>query len=1277
MIINSKKFKFKMLLLAAAVLIPFSLASAIDPVAAEALEKMPVGNAEIEYALDARLVEAGPEAISQICDLIVSPGTGDDTKARYTLSSLSFYTSRPNAESQRKMYSAALVKALAKATDNEVKSFFIIQLQLTGTVEAIEALSGYLSSERLCEPASRGLRNIGTKAAEDAILNAFPSASQKNLLTIIYALGQMQIKSAADDISRYAKSTDRTLRLVSLGALAEIGDPDSEKILDKALNAGDAYEKGIVASYNVRFAQRLLQAGETKDAVGICKDILRSKDSAINSGAKSAALSVLVEALGVKSLDYLIDAFDDGDEQLQSAAMTLAATMDGSSITKAWCKKLKKASSSHQIKIVKMLGSRGDQKALEYLRDTYSNSDNQVKTAVLKAIVALDKAEALSDLIGAVSSGQQDQIKTAKSLMMQLPTEQFATAAIKLLPKLSTEGKVALIEILAQRHVSESMDTVFSLTASKDSSVNFAATRALSKIAGPDDLNRIIDLMLNAETSRQRSEASRVIIKLSSQIDDVQVTSKPLLAAMRDATVDQQVSIINLLPSIGSKQAFKVVVDQITSSNAQISDAAIRSLAKWKDAEAIDVLLKIAFITKELNYNVITLKALTALVIKSDMPPASKAVYLEKAIDAAKRLNEKKFVLSKLAQVKSVETLAIAVKLLDDETLSNDAAKALVMIALPGSKGGKGLTGPGVGGLLLEAYTKTADAKLRKDIDRYVRSMNSPKSGNLALDKPVSISCKAEGSHKPQLAVDGRNADTNIYYSGEKSPSWFQVDLEKVTPIESVHIWFYWDGGRYYQYTIEVSTDGKKFTQVVDQSKKTTPSTAEGVVHKFNAIDARYVRVNILKNSANPAIHLVELEVYAKGSGQIGTVDQIETVNQKQPPEGFRSLFNGKDLSGWKGLMAGPNDNPVKRAKLTAQEYISKQAQADASMREHWYVVDGMLYFDGGKGGHSLATERDYGDFEMLVDWKLMHDNGDSGLYLRGSPQVQIWDPAHWKIGSGGLYNNKKNPSKPTMIADNPIGQWNTFRIKMIGEKVTVHLNDKLVVDNVTLENYWNRSIPIFSREQIELQCHGNPVCFRNIFIREIKRPGEFVSLFNGRDLAGWIGDTKGYIVENGEIVCKPGGNLYTEDQYSDFVLRFDFKLTAGANNGLGIRTSQGVNAAYEGMELQILDNTADKYKKLFRYQYHGSVYGVVPAERGYLKPVGQWNSQEVIAKGDQIKVILNGVIIVDANIREASKNGTMDHKPHPGLLRKTGQIGFLGHGSVVHFRNIKINELD
>lgn len=184
-----------------------------------------------------------------------------------------------------------------------------------------------------------------------------------------------------------------------------------------------------------------------------------------------------------------------------------------------------------------------------------------------------------------------------------------------------------------------------------------------------------------------------------------------------------------------------------------------------------------------------------------------------------------------------------------------------------------------------------------------------------------------------------------------------------------------------------------------------------------------------------------------------------------------------------------------------------------------------------------------------------------------------------------------------------------------------------------------------------------------------------FVSLFDGKTMEGWQGDTKGYVPEGGVMVCKPGGNVYTKKQYGDFIFRFEFKLVENANNGVGIRTPMGVNPAYRGMEIQILDDSGSHYRKLQPYQYHGSIYGVVPCKRGHQKPVGEWNCEEIYAKGSHIKVTLNGAVIVDADLSKIDK--TMDHRPHPGLHNAKGYIGFLGHGSRVEFRNIRIKELD
>ncbi len=294
----------------------------------------------------------------------------------------------------------------------------------------------------------------------------------------------------------------------------------------------------------------------------------------------------------------------------------------------------------------------------------------------------------------------------------------------------------------------------------------------------------------------------------------------------------------------------------------------------------------------------------------------------------------------------------------------------------------------------------------------------------------------------------------------------------------------------------------------------------------------------------------------------VGAVARGGSLNT--PPAGFTALFNGHNLAGWKGLVA----NPPKRAAMSAEELAEAQAEADANMREHWKCVDGVIEFDG--HGDSLCTAKDYKNFEMYVDWKILPE-GDSGVYIRGNPQAQIWDTTHEPLfkhgadkGSGSLWNNKEHENLPLIKADNPVGEWNTFYIRMIGDRVTVRLNDQLVVDDVVMENYFERGKPIPESGQIELQNHGNKLWFRNIYIRElpddnaearkqVNKEQRRVALFNGKNLDGlytWI-QGSGYEdpkqvfrVTDGmlHVTGEGYGGILTEQAYDNYHLVLEYK---------------------------------------------------------------------------------------------------------------------------------------
>ena len=411
------------------------------------------------------------------------------------------------------------------------------------------------------------------------------------------------------------------------------------------------------------------------------------------------------------------------------------------------------------------------------------------------------------------------------------------------------------------------------------------------------------------------------------------------------------------------------------------------------------------------------------------------------------------------------------------------------------------------------------------------------------------------------------------------------------------------------------------------------------------------------------------------------------------PPEGFTSLYNGKDLTGWRG-----GDTSDHRAYLALAP--EKRAERDktwtADMLTHWKAEGDELVNDG-KGKYA-TTLKEYGDIELTLEYN-MAPLGDSGIYLRNVPQVQIWDPANAKEkkngadkGSGALWNNGLNNGKfPLVVADKAPGEWNTLRIVMVGARVSIWLNGKQTVDFASLENYYDRKLAVPAKGPICLQTHGAPIRWRNVFVREIngaeankylasKGTEGFKAIFNGKDLTDWKGATDQYEVVDGAIFCKPnkGGNLYHKDDLTDFVARFEFKVPSGGNNGLCLRFPGTGNTAYVGMcELQILDDNYDKVKgKLDPRQVHGSAYGMVAAQRGYQRPIGEWNFQEVTVKGSTIKVELNGFVILDADLSKVDMATVMAKSAHPGKDRKNGFFGFAGHGDAVGFRDLSIKSL-
>lgn len=392
-------------------------------------------------------------------------------------------------------------------------------------------------------------------------------------------------------------------------------------------------------------------------------------------------------------------------------------------------------------------------------------------------------------------------------------------------------------------------------------------------------------------------------------------------------------------------------------------------------------------------------------------------------------------------------------------------------------------------------------------------------------------------------------------------------------------------------------------------------------------------------------------------------VDEISNLLTKLPDADYKPLFDDTDV--W---------------------------NIDKIVSANWTAVKGGMGYAGGKSG-KISTKKDYENFEMYLDWKTV---GKAGIAVRSIPQIGLGVEG----GSGGLIHE----SKPVVNADNKAGEWNTLYAKVVDDRITVALNGRIVTNNVVMENTLQQTSSINIKGAIELMGGGEAVEFRDLYIRELpstpvsvlspeEKAEGYEMLFDGTSLYKWTGNMVNYVPQNGTLYVSAaygkGGNLYTKKEYSDFVFRFEFSFERdGVNNGVGIRTPIGVDAAYDGMEIQILDHDSPIYKGLHEYQQHGSVYGIIPAKRVKFGPLGSWNKEEIRVVGDQITVTVNGEVILEGNIREAcqgknvSEDGskknpyTKDHRNHPGLFNKQGHIGFLGHGVGIRFRNVRVLDL-
>jgi HEAT repeat protein len=777
-------------------------------------------------------------------------------------------------------------------------------------------------------------------------------------------------------------------------------------------------------------------------------------------------------------------------------------------------------------RVLKRIGTADAEKALSAIpvktQSEQSLSQIAAQTAALQLITLSDGEKAIGKITDALKSDNKQYRQAALRFSANIKSPKMNKELLKIAQKEKRPEVIAeIITAFGERGDKAAWPFVKKSLSDKDGGIRSAAIVSAGKLAGTDAIAAIVKAM-NTDDAQVITTGKNTLLTLNSDrvVDEVATRSQtslifvgtyfPLIinetaAALPQSSTPAKVAFLEILAERRATSKADVVFEQTSATNNDVRLAAYKALTSVvteEDIPRIADLLNTASNKEEITA---LQQALFAAVSEQ-----SRDIQTDLVVEQAEKSNNVGVYGNVLAMIGGNEALDLVMDYgfySGDTDLKDAAFEALLQWS-------DGSAIPQLYNIAAaEPSGKYFDKALTAFISKTRLSNNTPEQKLIFLRDALEIARTPAQKEEiiKQIARTGTflGLITAGKYLDDSNDKVQQAAVQTIITIALGYPEYY----------------GKVVTELLNKAMQLNKDP-----------EADYQKQAVLK-------HLAELP----------------------QNEGFVSMFNGKDLTGWKGLV----ENPIARTKMTPKQLAEKQKVADEIMRRDWIVENGLLVYIG-KGYENLCSEKMYGDIELYMDWRI-DPTTDSGVYLRGSPQVQIWDTANRnaEVGSGGLFNNQKNPSIPLEVADNPVNEWNSFYILMEGDKVTIYLNGRLVTDQTILENYWDRSLPIFTEEAIELQAHTTRVEFRDIYVREIPRPQVydvsevekkegFVPLFNGINMNGWVGNLNDYYAQDGAIVCDPerggSGNLYTEKEYSDFVIRFEFLLTPAANNGLGIQ---------------------------------------------------------------------------------------------------------------------------
>jgi len=576
---------------------------------------------------------------------------------------------------QREAVEQQLVKALGSASTRDARSFLCRQLRTIGTAQCVPELEKLLTDPESSHMARYALGSIEDPAASAALHRALFKTSGKVQVGIINTLANRRYSQALPDIAMLLGSFDSRVAEAAVRALGRIGGTQALKLLGAARSRVREKLHQHIDSALLVCAEQLIAEGQPAEAARVYK-LCYSPSQSIHF--RLAGLRGLVTVEGTKAVPLLVDAIKGEDADIRRGAIGFTSMVKDPNATKAFAGLLPSLPPDTQALMLHALGDRGDSAAAEAVADATKSSHEEVRIAAIEALGGVGDASAVSVLAQAAASAQGREKLVARASIKHLRADGVDAAIMSSVSSGDAKVRVELIHALAERKVTQAIGELEKAAADDDETVRREAIHSLGVLAGEPELKLLVELAVKPKDANDRFVIEQAVGSIFNRIEDKDRQAKPVLAALADAPSDAKPTLLRLLGKSATSKALDAVRAALKEdSNAEVKDAALRTLSEWPNTSPADDLLALASTSSNKTHKVLALRGYIRMAGMSKEPVAM----YTRAMKLAERADEKKLVLGGLGSAGSAEALALAEKYLTDKQLQTEAASAVVQIA--------------------------------------------------------------------------------------------------------------------------------------------------------------------------------------------------------------------------------------------------------------------------------------------------------------------------------------------------------------------------------------------------------------------------------------------------------------------------------------------------------------------------------------------------------------------------------------------------------------------